>query len=483
MCRTGKSPGSSHRWLLPAVLVLTVAQAIAGPKVIFLDVGQGDCILVQCPTSSEYVLIDCGTAGTHQTKSRTIRKFLATQLIKTVVITHGDTDHYGIVSTMLKDKKLTPEKIIVGGLSQDYTFKHDTKNKEKSTDGNDFLERLKQFNASKRDDKKNEVSVLDSKAPPKTGAWFLPNHFREFVSDSIVSCSDRSKVSFQVLSANYAKSEASNSEHVNARSIVLKMDYRPLASSSSSPDRPLRIYFMGDAEESTENFIENYLLSAEAPKSDKPVAMELDNSKQIKTRRASETDFKKPESSRVRTKSPQPERAKKPEKAETLVPKDCRAPKPVTAKPVPDSPTGSEHVVLKVGHHGSENGTKEAWLGFIRHEKGRPDAALISAGGATPHGHPRCKVLQRLDSKGPCQNASQHILCYSGRNAGEFPYGLSPEAVETYSTHIADSTYIARKKGVHWVLDLETRQWKKSDSLDEVQKELVGPKGKQPAPK
>lgn len=48
--------------------------------------------------------------------------------------------------------------------------------------------------------------------------------------------------------------------------------------------------------------------------------------------------------------------------------------------------------VLKVGHHGSSNGTDDALLQFIR-----PQAAIISCGEDNSYGHPHSETLERLD--------------------------------------------------------------------------------------
>ncbi len=51
--------------------------------------------------------------------------------------------------------------------------------------------------------------------------------------------------------------------------------------------------------------------------------------------------------------------------------------------------------VLKVGHHGSKNATKENLLRFVR-----PKYAVISAGTGNRYGHPSKDVLERLDNMG-----------------------------------------------------------------------------------
>lgn len=54
-----------------------------------------------------------------------------------------------------------------------------------------------------------------------------------------------------------------------------------------------------------------------------------------------------------------------------------------------------ESNVLKVGHHGTKNGTYEALLGNVK-----PDYAIISVGAKNMYGHPAPETLQRLEDFG-----------------------------------------------------------------------------------
>ena len=55
--------------------------------------------------------------------------------------------------------------------------------------------------------------------------------------------------------------------------------------------------------------------------------------------------------------------------------------------------------MLKVGHHGSKNGTGEDLLKVVQ-----PDVALLSAGKNNRYGHPHAETVERL------RNAGSEIL-------------------------------------------------------------------------
>lgn len=80
--------------------------------------------------------------------------------------------------------------------------------------------------------------------------------------------------------------------------------------------------------------------------------------------------------------------------------------------------------LLKVGHHGSKNGTSAEFL-----EKVKPEAAVISCGENNRYGHPSPQVLERLDAAGAhvyrTDRAGAVILEVKGEKALIKSYGSS----------------------------------------------------------
>lgn len=68
----------------------------------FLDVGQGDTIVVSCPTTREALVVDC-------TDANSVLDYLEQEQVaylRSVIITHLHEDHYRQVATLLKNCSL-----------------------------------------------------------------------------------------------------------------------------------------------------------------------------------------------------------------------------------------------------------------------------------------------------------------------------------------------------------------------------------------
>ena len=90
------------------------------------DVGQGSCTFISC-SNGDNVLIDCGSTQGDSNSNR-IKNYIAVilpvredvdkktkySLLKTLIVSHPDRDHYNLISTVLPDN-VRIETIIIGG--------------------------------------------------------------------------------------------------------------------------------------------------------------------------------------------------------------------------------------------------------------------------------------------------------------------------------------------------------------------------------
>lgn len=82
------------RLVLTALLCLLLPTiAAAELKVHFIDVGQGDAILVQC--DGESLLVDAGSAEAGDTVNRYLTDVLGLDTVQSVIATHAHDDHLG----------------------------------------------------------------------------------------------------------------------------------------------------------------------------------------------------------------------------------------------------------------------------------------------------------------------------------------------------------------------------------------------------
>ena len=110
--RYGTKAGSLAAWkkvtarfmILPAVLIFAVSTK-TGDRVIFLDVGQGDCILLEMKTGETY-LFDCGSSsrtGVGQYVLLPYLKYRGIREINAVFVSHADTDHCNGIVELLEN--------------------------------------------------------------------------------------------------------------------------------------------------------------------------------------------------------------------------------------------------------------------------------------------------------------------------------------------------------------------------------------------
>ena len=78
-------------------------------KVVMIDVGQGDCFLIQQPFNKGNILIDTGGLQTRDLASTTLVPYLNSQGIYKldyVFISHDDFDHNGSYDSLSKQIKI-----------------------------------------------------------------------------------------------------------------------------------------------------------------------------------------------------------------------------------------------------------------------------------------------------------------------------------------------------------------------------------------
>lgn len=110
-------------------------------------------------------------------------------------------------------------------------------------------------------------------------------------------------------------------------------------------------------------------------------------------------------------------------------------PHPKWLEPDPD-----ERVILKLGHHGSEHSTSEAWLRAIRPEGLFASADLVS------HGHPRKSVIDLALTHAPIDRKveAHDYVVYDNVSAGKNKYVVSRNSTHAIFTTIYRE--IKRKK-------------------------------------
>ncbi|MDI1328281.1 MAG: hypothetical protein PSV23_15920 [Brevundimonas sp.] len=87
-----------------------------------LDIGQGSCVYVDCPDRRTALLIDCGSKGARPAVSIPavvdwVRDRLAVDETVTVIVSHGDEDHYSLLHNLDASRV---DRVRLGGLRADY---------------------------------------------------------------------------------------------------------------------------------------------------------------------------------------------------------------------------------------------------------------------------------------------------------------------------------------------------------------------------
>lgn len=109
--------------LAVAVLVLAIRPEVQG-RVIFLDVGQGDCCLVQTKSGVTY-LFDCGSSSRSKVGQYVLLpalKYYGIHKLDGIFLSHPDADHMNGILELLElaeDNHLTVEQLILPAVDED----------------------------------------------------------------------------------------------------------------------------------------------------------------------------------------------------------------------------------------------------------------------------------------------------------------------------------------------------------------------------
>ncbi len=88
--------------------------------VYFVDVGQGNCVLVKFPNDT-WLLVDAGSTSSSPGAStilKSVNKIVGKNKISTVVITHPDSDHHNLIPSISQAAK--PDNVFIGAMTDDY---------------------------------------------------------------------------------------------------------------------------------------------------------------------------------------------------------------------------------------------------------------------------------------------------------------------------------------------------------------------------
>jgi beta-lactamase superfamily II metal-dependent hydrolase len=286
---------------LVAALVLACLPASADKAVFtFLDVGQGDGTLIECPGGERFILVDLGSLANTTTARKVAAKHVLNKIKNKdliVVLTHPDGDHVNVLNNLFGENQPYKPKwgsidellrIVIGGPSTDY----------KTTPADSIL---KQYRGKIVSLTNQSVTTDESQN---------------------IACPAGSPLTFNVLSAGRGSKTKPN-DH----SIVLKAVF------TNEKTNPAAVFLMADAEKDLEELILFEAKKAESEESD-----ELNG------------EFAPPDSSGKRKppsddRKPDPRKKPKKEKKEGGLFEDSYFPR-----------------ILKAGHHGSAGSSSKHWL-------------------------------------------------------------------------------------------------------------------------
>lgn len=292
--------------------VAQTAMAVDQLEVTFINVGQGDGTLIKCPDDT-HVLVDLGSTRPYVRKEKEaankIKAEIKTMLpesliIDTLVLTHGDLDHYNLWG-LIKNNKIN--QVIHGGQPRDYGFKQDDKTI---------------FEYLKSDEYKISSSSISSPTIKKLPFQYSHDPINT-PTENIIECGE---ASIRIVGANVMGVFNKRSKIKNRNSIVLRVSYQDYS-----------VLLTGDSTEDTENriLVGDWNIKRGTERSIQTIQEQDKNS----LKRKMVSDHTEGSSAKIRrTKS-----------------SSVSAPR-----------TYLTSSVLKVAHHGSKDSTSPSWISAVQ---------------------------------------------------------------------------------------------------------------------
>ena len=97
-------------------------------RVYTIPIGQGDCNIIKCNEGKNVVLFDCGSrnlaSNIFASNPKLLQSFFKEAKSVTVLVSHGDIDHYNLIERVLTDDitKGIKLNVLVGGKASDYKW-------------------------------------------------------------------------------------------------------------------------------------------------------------------------------------------------------------------------------------------------------------------------------------------------------------------------------------------------------------------------
>jgi len=91
-------------------------------QVYALPVGQGDCTIIQCPSTGDIIVFDCGSNGANRITPSYVQAFLGNNVnkVRYILTTHANQDHYNYLYQITNWNTSSVQAVIIGGEVSNY---------------------------------------------------------------------------------------------------------------------------------------------------------------------------------------------------------------------------------------------------------------------------------------------------------------------------------------------------------------------------